>query len=71
MIRTGRVRWFNKHLGYGFIAGLEDGQDIFIHNSVIPADENGWRGLKRGQLLRYKRKQTNDGLAVYKVEQLL
>jgi len=63
MIRYGRVRWFNKHFGYGFIAA-EDGQDVFVHNSVIPPDEKGWRGLQRGVKVEYMREATDEGLRV-------
>ena len=30
----GKVRWFNKHFGYGFIRTLE-GEDVFFHYSSI------------------------------------
>lgn len=30
----GKVEWFSREKGYGFIAG-EDGEDIFVHRSGI------------------------------------
>lgn len=30
----GRVRWFNKHFGYGFIRN-HGGEDVFVHHTVI------------------------------------
>jgi CspA family cold shock protein len=33
---TGKVLWFNKAKGYGFIQ-YEKGQDIFVHHSAIVA----------------------------------
>lgn len=46
--RTGRVRWFNKAKGFGFI--VEDGRpevDIFLHHSAIQVA--GFRELEEGQ----------------------
>ena len=33
MMPTGRVKWFNKKKGYGFVD--HEGKDIFIHHSEI------------------------------------
>lgn len=33
----GNVKWYNTRKGYGFIQG-EDGKDIFVHRSAVPAD---------------------------------
>ncbi len=40
------VKWFNKGNGYGFIA-RDDGQDIFVHYSVIRSE--GYRTLQEGE----------------------
>jgi CspA family cold shock protein len=32
----GTVKWYNARKGYGFIEG-EDGKDVFVHRSAIPA----------------------------------
>lgn len=42
----GKVKWFNKVKGFGFIT-TEEGKEIFIHFSGI-ADE-GFRTLREGQ----------------------
>jgi cold shock CspA family protein len=40
----GRVKWFNKAGGYGFITitdGVESGKDIFVHHSsIVVSDKN-------------------------------
>ena len=42
----GKVKWFSKQKGYGFIEG-DHGQDIFVHFSSIVGD--GFRTLEEGQ----------------------
>ncbi|MFR0557073.1 cold-shock protein [Pseudoscardovia radai] len=34
---SGRVRWFDRKKGYGFITS-EDGKDVFLPASAVPAD---------------------------------
>lgn len=46
----GKVKWFDATRGYGFIVG-PDGQDIFVHFSVIEA--GGYRLLKDGATVGY------------------
>ena len=48
----GTVKWFNSEKGYGFIAGDEGGDDVFVHYSEIKAD--GYRSLKEGQKVSYE-----------------
>ncbi|MDR3599924.1 MAG: cold shock domain-containing protein [Desulfosporosinus sp.] len=46
----GKVKWFNKQKGYGFIE-QENGQDIFVHfQSLIGA---GFRTLEEGQAVEF------------------
>lgn len=48
----GTVKWFNSEKGYGFIAGDDGGEDVFVHYSAIRAD--GYRSLKEGQKVSYE-----------------
>lgn len=46
---VGKVKWFNKEKGFGFITS-EDGQQVFLHSSVLPKNIND---LKTGTKLEF------------------
>jgi CspA family cold shock protein len=54
----GFVKWFDPRKGYGFIVG-PDGQDIFVHFSVIAGD--GFRQLKDGAPVIYDAVRSDKG----------
>lgn len=43
---NGVCKWFNNKKGYGFIT-LENGEDVFVHQSEIYAD--GFRSLRENE----------------------
>ncbi|WP_139491484.1 cold shock domain-containing protein [Brevibacillus dissolubilis] len=47
----GKVKWFNKDKGYGFIE-REDGPDVFVHYTGISG--NGYRNLEQGELVNFE-----------------
>lgn len=47
----GKVKWFNKTKGFGFITG-EDGNDVFVHYSQIM--RQGFKTLEEGQAVTYE-----------------
>jgi CspA family cold shock protein len=53
----GSIKWYNAKKGYGFISG-EDGKDIFLHRSAIPAGTF----LNEGDMVEYEIEQTEKGL---------
>lgn len=46
---TGKVRFYDEEKGFGFISG-DDGQDVFLHATALPA---GTPGLKPGTRLEF------------------
>jgi CspA family cold shock protein len=49
-IMQGKVKWFNKEKGFGFIE-RDDGNDIFVHYSAIQQD--GFKTLQEGEAVEF------------------
>ncbi|MDI6812244.1 MAG: cold shock domain-containing protein [Desulfitobacteriaceae bacterium] len=47
---VGKVKWFSKQKGYGFIE-RENGQDVFVHYASVVGE--GFRTLEEGQTVEF------------------
>jgi CspA family cold shock protein len=61
----GVVKWFNDAKGYGFIT-QEDGQDVFVHYSVIQG--SGFRSLAEGDRVEFEVTRGPKGLQAANVK---
>ena len=50
-METGKVKWFNRTKGFGFIE-RENGDDVFIHYSAITMD--GFKVLDEGDEVQFE-----------------
>ncbi|MDC3046326.1 cold-shock protein [Acidimicrobiaceae bacterium] len=53
----GKVKWFNKTKGYGFIEPEEGDKDVFVHISAVK--NSGMEDLEEGQDLEFEIVENN------------
>lgn len=61
---TGRVKWFNNKVGYGFITvtdGPRSGSDIFVHHSTIQVENQQYKYLVQGEYVDFGITKTSSG----------
>jgi cold shock protein len=56
---TGVVKWYNPTKGFGFIAPVEGGKDIFLHVSAV--EQAGHGDPQDGDRLSYDVERGRDG----------
>ncbi len=57
----GTVKWFNPTKGYGFIAPMTGGKDVFVHISAV--QKAGFRNLNEGQIVDFEIEEQQNGRA--------
>jgi len=62
---SGKVKWFNDQKGFGFVQLDDQGEDIFVHHSVI--DMEGYRTLTEGQTVEVEYERGPKGLKALSV----
>lgn len=55
---TGKVKWYDKIKGFGFIT-TDEGKDIFVHRNSI---ENSPKGLEENQTVEFEVKESEKGV---------
>lgn len=56
---TGRVKWFNRRKGFGFIAPDIGPRDVFVHISAV--QRSGLETLDDDQRVEFELTQLHDG----------
>ena len=56
---TGKVKWFNKTKGYGFIQPDDGSKDVFVHISAV--ERAGIGTLNEGQSVQFEVVRGKDG----------
>jgi CspA family cold shock protein len=50
----GKVKWYNRVKGYGFIVPEEGGADVFVHHSSIQVEKKRDKILEEGQGVEFE-----------------
>jgi len=58
-VATGKVKWFNKVKGYGFIQPDDGSKDVFVHVSAV--ERAGMGTLAEGQAVQFEVVSGKDG----------
>ncbi|XP_064627653.1 protein lin-28 homolog isoform X3 [Lineus longissimus] len=58
--RRGKCKWFNVVKKYGFITPEDNGQDVFVHQSVI--QRAGFRSLADGEEVEFECRISDKGI---------
>jgi len=66
-VPTGKVKWFSKQKGYGFVTS-ESGKDVFVHHSAIQGE--GFKTLEEGQEVEFEVQQGPKGEQAINVKKL-
>ena len=64
----GKVKWFNKDKGYGFINQENDDTDIFVHFSQVLI--KGYKELFEGDLVEFDIIETSNGYQALNVKRI-
>lgn len=64
----GKVKWYNRVKGYGFLVSDDGGQDVFVHYSAIQVEKKKERILEEGQGVEFEVKDGAKGPAAANVK---
>ncbi len=62
---NGKIKWYNARKGFGFVES-EEGKDIFIHRSAVPAGVF----LNEGDQIEFETEETDKGVKAVNIKKL-
>lgn len=65
-MEKGRVKWFSREKGYGFIS-REGGEDVFVHHTALSGED---RSLDEGDEVEFEVTQGVKGLQAANVRRI-
>ena len=65
---SGKIKWYKKKKGYGFITDDETKKDIFLHVSAL--EESKLRVLKEEQKIKFDIKEKEKKLQAVNIKKL-
>ena len=65
-MNTGKVKWFEKLKGFGFITPDDGSVELFVHFTAIVGD--GYRTLKDGDRVTYEIAENEKGVYAKEVK---
>lgn len=68
MRKTGTVKWFDDHKGFGFITPEDGDRDCFVHHSAIEGE--GFKTLSEGDRVEFEMVDRPKGPAAENVVRL-
>ncbi|SDL53597.1 cold shock protein (beta-ribbon, CspA family) [Catalinimonas alkaloidigena] len=63
-MKTGKVKFFNREKGYGFIVSDESNEEVFVHSSGLVHE------IQQNDRVTYDLKQGKKGLNAINVEKI-
>jgi CspA family cold shock protein len=64
----GKVKWFNKQKGFGFIQPDDGSKDVFVHITAV--EQSGLSGLDEGQPVEFSIESQKGKPAAAKLKEL-
>jgi cold shock protein len=64
--KTGKVKWFNRTKGYGFIEPSDGSKDVFIHASEV--EKLGIANLEENQKISYNTENNRGKLSAIDIK---
>jgi len=62
---NGKIKWYNARKGFGFVES-DDGKDIFVHRSAVPAGVF----LNEGDKIEFETEETDKGVKAVNIKKI-